>query len=176
MRQKVSDSKALIINTCGKNDSTEKGTFISWVWSNPTNRAIIHKYEGIQSVSVECLWQGTKIRKGMDKPDEVILNGNWRGGKGKKPIGAWAGYGNQLITTPGEARRKIYLPAYINLIGHWLNDDNVLEWIKRAKSFDGPVYLRDFDTGKGLDRNGPMSHAWVLSMWLNSGSWDWIRS
>lgn len=172
MRQSVTDSKAFVINTCGKNDTSEEGSPTSWVWSNPTNRVIEHPYEDIVAVSVECLWQGTKIRKGMQEPDLAILEGNWRGGKGRRPIGAWAGAGKPLITTPGEARRRIYIPAFRRLVEYWLeSSERVREWVEAAKNHDGPVYLRDHDTGRGVDRNGPMSHAWLLASWLNTGEW-----
>jgi len=170
MRQKLEED-ALTINTCGQNDTSEKGNFTSWVWSNPTNRIINHNYEDITAISVECLWQGTKILTGMNKPNEEILKGNWRKGKAKRPIGAWAGPGNPLITSPGEARRKIYIPAYKHLFEHWIQDPEIVEWIEKARNHKNEVYLRDHDTGRGIDQKGPMSHAWVLSTFLNTGKW-----
>lgn len=167
--EKSLPGERIVINTCGKNDTSERGDFNTWVWCNPTNRAIKHKYEDIEAVSVECLWQGTKIFNGT--PNQLTLAGNWRLGKGKRPLGAWAGPGKPLITNPGEARRKIYLPAFRNLIEFWLKDSIVQQWLETCKSFDGLIFLRDFDTGRGLDRNGPMSHAWLFCMYLNSGSW-----
>jgi hypothetical protein len=163
---------ALIINTCSGNDTAERGTFTAWTWSNPTNRAILHSYEDVKAVSVECLWQGTKIFTRDAGADEAALAGAWRRGKAKRPIGAWAGVGQPLITSPGEARRRIYLPAFKRLIAYWMLDHEVATWVARAKLWtSGPVYLRDWDTGRGLDRNGPMSHAWVLATWLNTGLW-----
>lgn len=172
MRTKIDDENALVINTCGRNDTSEIGNDTTWVWCNPTNRVITHEYEDIKAVSVECLWQGTKINKNDTGPDPQILQGNWRLGKGRRPIGAYAGPGKPLITTPGEARRRIYIPAFKRLIDHWLNtSDEVLDRVERAMDHDGPVFLRDFDTGRGVDRNGPMSHAWVLAYYLNNGEW-----
>ncbi len=49
MRTKVEDHTAPIINTCGKNDTTDKGDQTSWVWCNPTNRAILHPYQDVQA-------------------------------------------------------------------------------------------------------------------------------
>ena len=166
-------SKRMVINTCGRNDTSDKGDISIWVWCNPTNRAIIHTYEDIQAVSVECLWQGTKILKSndTDKPDPTTLNGDWRRGKGKQPKGAYGGPDKPLITNPGAARRAIYLPAYRNLVAHWEQDHEVREWLAICREFDGYVFLRDHDTGRGLDRNGPMSHAWLLCMYLNDGVW-----
>lgn len=169
MRIKIEESDALTINTCGQNDTTERGTFESWVWSNPTNRAIVHEYEDVKAVSVECAWQGTKIFQVGGKPDPQTLAGDWRRGKAKRPIGAWAGAGKPLLTTPGSARRAIYIPAFRRLVEHWLQDTVVRGWIEAARAHKGSVYLRDHDTGRGLDRNGPMSHAYVLATYLNTG-------
>ncbi len=173
MRTAVKDlpPNSIVVNTCGRNDTAEKGDSTNWVFCNPTNRAIIHAYEDVVAVSVECLWQGTKIREGMTKPDQTILGGNWRAGKGRKPLGAWAGPDKPLITTPGEARRAIYIPAFKNLIEHWLQDDEVLDWIEAAMRSPGRVFLRDHDVGRGLDQNGPMSHAWLFCEWLNNDAW-----
>lgn len=171
MRQKVEDPDALVITTCSDNDTAERGTPTRWSWSNPTNRAIRHPYTDIEAVSVECLWQGTKIRKGMLAPEQAILDGEWRRGKAKKPIGAWAGINQPLITNPGDARRAIYIPAFARLVSYWYQDNQVRQWVEEAANHEGPVYLRDFDTGRGVNRNGPMSHAWLLASWLNTGEW-----
>lgn len=171
MRTKVEDPTALIINTCANNDTPARGDFTSWSWSNPTNRIITHAYEDIAAVSVEALWQGCKIFAEGARPDPLTLQGDWRRGKAKRPIGAWAGRGRPLIRTPGEARRKIYIPAFQRLIEHWLKDREVSSWVLKARSWNGPVFLRDHDTGRGVDRNGAMSHAWVLASWLNSHTW-----
>lgn len=163
----------IVVSTCGRNDTAEKGDFDSWAWCNPTNRAITHQYEDITAVSVECLWQGTKILRTNETgtPDPLTLGGNWRRGKGKAPRGAYAGPGKPLITSPGAARRRIYVPAFKNLIEHWMQDEEVKEWIDRCRKHDGPIYLRDHDTGRGIDRNGPMSHAWLFCEFLNTGAW-----
>lgn len=171
MRVKVADPNALVINTCGANDTADRGTPTSWAWCNPTNRAIVHHYQDITAASVECLWQGCKLRTGETTPRQEVLQGAWRLGKGKRPAGAYAGPGQPLITTPGEARRRIYLPAFKNLVEHWLADPQVAAWVNQARQHPGPVYLRDHDTGRGLDRNGPMSHAWLFATFLNTGSW-----
>lgn len=170
MRTKAENPQALVINTCGQNDTANVGTMESWVWSNPTNRAIVHTYAGIEAVSVEALWQGTKIFTPNGMPDQQTLSGDWRRGKAKRPIGAWAGANQPLIRTPGEARRRIYIPAFRRLVEHWLTDERVRTYLHRAQTHIGPVYLRDHDTGRGIDRNGPMSHAWVLATFLNTGS------
>lgn len=172
MRQKVTDPQALVINTCGQNDQSGRGSPGSWAWCNPTNRALSHPYHDVVAVSVECLWQGTKLLPGMSRPDPDILAGAWRKHKGRAPAGAYAGPGQDLIRDPGAARRAIYLPAFQRLVDHWLNnDDQVLEWVEQAARHHGDVYLRDHDTGRGLDRRGPMSHAWVLASYLNTMQW-----
>jgi hypothetical protein len=171
MRTKMPEGTTTI-NTCSDNDTAGIGDTNHWTWANPTNRAIAHRYAGIQAVSVEALWQGTKIRQLGAVPDPAILNGNWRLGKGKRPLGAWAGTGQPLITNPGDARRAIYLPAYQDLVLFWLdNSPQVKRWLLQTLESHHPVFLRDFDTGQGIDRNGPMSHAWLLSTWLNDPQW-----
>lgn len=173
MRAKVLDPDALVITTCSDNDTDARGTATRWSWSNPTNRAIAHRYHDVEAVSVECLWQGTKILKNArgDRPDPLTLAGDWRRGKAKAPRGAYAGPGQPLITTPGEARRRIYLPAFRRLVEHQMRVPQIAEWVEAARNHPAPVYLRDFDTGRGVDRNGPMSHAWVLATWLNTDRW-----
>lgn len=170
MRVKITEPKALVISTCGHNDESLRGTFDSWAWSNPTNRVVEHYYENVRAASVECLWQGTKIFQEGGLPDQNTLAGDWRRGKAKRPVGAYGGPGKPLIRTPGGARRAIYIPAFKNLVEYWLKDTVVQEWLETARHHDGPVFLRDHDTGRGVDRNGAMSHAWVLATWLNTGA------
>ena len=171
MRVKIEDPRALTIGTCGKNDTDERGTFESWVWSNPTNRAVRHRYEDVEAVSTESLWQGTKIFVEGGAPDLQTLQGDWRRGKAKRPVGAYGGPGKPLLRSAGAARLRIYLPAFQRQVEHWLEDPVVKEWVERARQHDGPVYLRDHDTGRGVLRNGPMSHGWVLASYLNDGVW-----
>lgn len=170
MRTKTPEG-AQVINTCSDNDTSETGNATRWSWSNPTNRRYpaIHKNDaGCAAISLECLWQGTKIRGNANEPDAQTLAGDWRRGKGKKPRGAWNGPNRPLITTPGEARREIYLPAFITQIHRQLTENAAARALLDAAMRDPrPAYLRDFDTGQGIDRNGPMSHAWVLATILN---------
>ncbi len=104
MRISISVPNSLVINTCGNNDKSEAGSFESWSWANPTNRIIKHEYLGYEAVSVECLWQGTKIFVRDGVPNPKVLEGDWRKGKAKRPIGAWNG-SDPLISDPGMARR-----------------------------------------------------------------------
>lgn len=174
MRQPVQDPTALVVNTCSGNDTAEAGSLYQWTWCNPTNRLIsivCPTDPRYSAVSPEAMWQGTKIFQLGGTPDPVTLGGEWRRGKAKRPIGAWNGPGNPLITNPGEARLKIYIPSYRQLIEAWMKDPQVQLWIKTTKEHQGPVYLRDHDTGRGVLRNGPMSHAWLLCEFLNTGNW-----
>lgn len=178
MREEVDDPNALIINTCSDNDTVRKGDYTHWSWCNPTNRAITIECgtdPNITAVSPECAWQGTKIFNFNGRPNKTVLNGEWRRGKAKRPIGAWNGEvdgkPNPYINNVGMARAKIYIHAYNQLILHWLKDQEVHDWVIQADGHDGDVYLRDFDTGRGVKRSGPMSHAWLLAMYLNNGEW-----
>ncbi len=162
---------AVVIDTCSGNDTANRGNDHNWTFSNPTNRAIVHEYEDARAVSLEALWQGTKAIAGRPCPDPLTLAGDWRRGKAQRPTGAYAGPGKPLIASPGEARRRIYIPAFARLIEHWLQDPEVADRVARAQEHSGPIFLRDWDTGRGIDRNAPMSHAWALCVWLNSGAW-----
>jgi uncharacterized protein DUF6939 len=159
----------VVINTCSGNDSDDRGTDHAWTWANPTNRVIVHRYHDVEAVSVETLWQGTKCIAGRPCPDPTTLAGDWRRGKAKRPLGAYGGPGAPLIANAGQARRLIYLPAYERLVRHWLQDAEIADRVERAKRHNGPVFLRDWDTGRGVDNKGPMSHAWVLATFLNTG-------
>ncbi len=175
MRKRVDDPTGLVINTCGGNGTANKGDVTRWDWSNPTNtkyQAVHSNDPTITAISIECLWQGTKIFQAGDTPNQAVLDGDWRKGKAKRPIGAWNGQGNPLLDNPGDARRTIYIPAFRNQIESWIRDDaDVADWVQIAREHDGNVYLRDHDTGRGVNRRGPMSHAWVLAVWLNTGEW-----
>ena len=165
MRKKIPEPNALVISTCSDNDLPTFGLPKRWSWANPTNTRYYHEFCGITAVSTEALWQGCKLIGGATEPDPEVLAGAWRKNKGRKPRGAWYGP-NMTITDPGEARRKIYIPAYVDQITSWLSWTIVRAHVNRALDHDGPVYLRDFDTGQGIDSKGPMSHAWLLSLIL----------
>lgn len=162
MRTSVREPGAMIINTCAQNDTDALGNKLSWSWCNPTNRRFNHVYHGYVAVSVECLWQGTKVFAGLPhKPTLSTMAGRWRDAKRKRPLGAYAGEGEPLITTPGEARRRIYIPAYKRQIELWREfKPEINDWI--AEAMERGAYVRDHDTGQGIDQPGPMSHAWLL--------------
>jgi len=158
------------IDTCHANGQNIAGDFSRWAWANPTNTRFPVTYADVTAVSVEALWQGTKIRKNMQVPDPDTLAGDWRRAKGRKPLGHWSGEHGLLLGLT-MARLKIYLPAYINQIHNFLQVEerakrsllNAEQGIKQGFK----IALRDFDTGEGVANNSPMSHAWVLATILN---------
>ncbi len=172
---------AVVVETCSHNDTCDAGNDINWSWANPTNRRFGASFAGVGAVSVEALWQGLKALPGEACPDYRTLRlGDWRRGKKMRPAGHWGGDGKPLITTAGEARRRIYLPAYAAQIDRWLRHDlAVVDRLASLRAAPGFVFLRDWDTGRGVDdavddrgrHNGPMSHAWALCVWLNTGIW-----
>lgn len=174
MRIKLPES-ATVANTCAFNDTSFQGNKTQWGWANPANTRFLAVHPNdpeCVAVSAEAMWQGTKIMPGQKRPTEANLRGAWRKNKGKRPIGAWNGPDLPLITTPGAARRAIYVPTYRTQIEKWLAAaPEIAEMLDRLRAAGQPVYLRDFDTGQGIDRNGPVSHAWILSVWLNTGAW-----
>lgn len=179
MRAPAPQDAGLVINVACGNDKPGKGDFYAWAWASPTNtRYQAHFQWGeaatqcLHAKSVECLWQGTKMFHPTSQgPDPEVLEGNWRKYKGYKPHGAWGGPEGRLLDRV-DARRLIYIPAYRTQIMQWLLDDaEVQGWVDRSRLEPGFVYLRDFDTGEGLDNPRPMSHAWVLATFLNTGVW-----
>lgn len=175
MRTSLNDKGVNVVNTCAHNDTDLIGDNKRWAWTNPTNRKYLVTHPNdpnTKAVSVECLWQGAKMMAGQTVPDTQALNGDWRRGKGKRPVGAWNGSNKPLITNPGEARRRIYIPAYVTQIhAHITNSEYVAE-VVRASIYVAEMglrtALRDHDTGRGVGRNGPLSHAWVLAVILNN--------
>jgi hypothetical protein len=57
-----------------------------------------------------------------------------------------------------------------------MGDPQVASWVQQARAHPGDVYLRDHDTGRGVHRRGPMSHAYVLAFWLNTGKWPGLEA
>lgn len=160
---------AFAVNTCARNDTDEIGDLTSWAWANPTNRrfmAVHSRDPSTTAVSVECLWQGCKAIGVQPCPDPITLAGDWRRGKTKRPLGSYGGLNRPLITNVGQARRIVYLPAFVSQITRMRRLPAVQAIL--AQLPDQDIYLRDHDTGQGVDRNGPMSHAWVLSLILNN--------
>ncbi len=163
---------SLCIDTCLDNDKSYPGNSRRWSWANPTNTRFVVEYGRMTFISVEALWQAAKVFIHDGQPDLGIATtpGAWRRAKKRRPFGHWGGPGKPPITTAGEARRRIYVPAYERQITQWLRDPQVAQWVLWARDYGAAsVYLRDWDTGKGLDNAGPMSHGWLLAYYLNNG-------
>lgn len=105
-------------------------------------------------------------RPSLTRPNPDTLAGAWRNGKGKRPLGAYAGPDQPLITNPGTARRAIYIPAFKRLITNWLEDPDVQKVLAYARNWQGPVFSAI--TAEASTGDGPMSHAWLLCTWLNA--------
>ncbi len=161
---------AYCVETCLDNDLPCAGSVRRWSWANPTNTRFPVEYGGIRFISVEALWQGAKVFAHDGFPDmkAATLRGQWRRAKRRRPYGHWGGPGNHPITSAGEARRRIYVPAYLLQIEQWLQDPEVAEWVAVARQQE-LVHVRDWDIGMGLDNVGPMSHGWLLAHYLNNG-------
>lgn len=162
----------IVVDTCALNDTSQEGDDLRIAAFNPTNRRFGFEHRGVRGVSVEAGWQGLKDIEGRPCPDPRTLAGDWRRGKKARPRGHWNGVGEPLLTTPGSARRAIYVPAYRLQVERWLAASATLrDRVERLRADPRPVAARDFDEGRGLDRFGPMSHSWVLCAWLNTGVW-----
>lgn len=127
--------------------------------------------------SVEAIWQGSKVFNAKDpNPDYYMLFGkkSFKKNKGKKPLGHWGGKGQPIIRDVGDARRKIYIPAYEWVLDNYLKSD-VIGLFKKAAISDVIIYLYDFDSNDDIDNPAPLSHASVLVTYLNKRYDDWLK-
>lgn len=171
-QRQIMPPDAYVIETCSDNDTPKSGASRRWSWANPSNTRFPVLYGGRVFCSTEGLWQGAKVFTHDGQPDMVAgaKPGHWRRAKKRRPFGHWGGPDQAPITTAREARLRVYLPAYKAQIEQWMTaDPEVARWVAEARAHAGIVYLRDWDTGKGLDNGGPMSHGWLLAYYLNHG-------
>lgn len=120
-------------------------------------------------ISVEAIWQGSKVFDTDNvKPDYFILFGkkNPNKNKGKKPIGTWIGT-NKVESDVGEARRKVFIPAYKWTLDHRLKN-YVTKLLRFAKEHPRSViYLYDVDWNADVDNPQSYSHSAYLCDYLN---------
>jgi hypothetical protein len=117
---------------------------------------------GMKSDSVEGIWQGLKVIRGKIAPRYFAGVGHKRGGK---PAGHQWGEQKRLLSLV-EARRKIYIPAYVWMLDNCVNAMILDEFVDQA--FRGlPQFFYDKQDNGVIEKDEPLAHASVLVTYLN---------
>jgi hypothetical protein len=128
---------------------------------------------GHVSASVEGIWQGLKVFERADvdlsRFEVRTMRGLKRTVRALGPVlGHRAGVGASALLGYGEARERIYLPAYRWVLEHCLED--ALRRLREVAAL-GPVVLLDFETNEDIfNLTKPLSHAALVGAWL-MGRW-----
>lgn len=141
-----------------------------WKSFSPFSTQFIIEHPIVSSIkckSVEQLWQGCKCNIEPGVPDYDVLNGikPWKKGTPVK-YGIFISDGYST-TDVGLGRRMIYIPAYINFVNKVLQNNNVYNKCKETVKSNITYYMYDFDYSISLDNPKPLSHAMILTDYLN---------
>ena len=128
---------------------------------------------GVESASVEGVWQGLKVFVEHDvdptKFEVRDMKGLKRTVRRFGPVrGHRRGVAGDALLPYGEARRAIYLPTYRWVLEHALQAE-VAELA--ALSAEHTVVLLDYETNTDVeDLSKPLSHAGLVQLWVE-GRW-----
>ncbi len=128
---------------------------------------------GAFAQSVEGLWQGLKVfeREDIDPGKWAItsMSGLKRSGKTRGTVlGHRLGVNGEVLLGYAQARRQIYLPAYL-----WVLEKNLAQLVDRLRTHaaQGTAVLLDYETNEDVDDlTRPLSHASLVKYYL-MGSW-----
>jgi len=112
------------------------------------------------------VWQGLKVING--KIDTLFFEG-----PGRERDGEPQGYrlGDEVLELP-LARKRIFATCYERTVIDLCMED--VRKLVTLSEEEGPLYLHDTaNTGTGDDLSQPLSHAWILTNWLNR-EYDWL--
>ena len=125
--------------------------------------------EDYKASCVEAIWQGLKVFELYDVDTSLFLNTTMKGLKRTvrkygKPLGHRKGvHGTELLGYI-DARKQIYLPAYL-----WVLENKVQDLIKRLKimSQSRMIVLLDYETNADVDNpRKPLSHASLVKAYI----------
>ena len=128
---------------------------------------------GVASQTVEGIWQALKVFEHEDVDPSKLAITNMSGIKRTvrshgHVLGHRKGLGGEQLLPYGEARRLIYLPAYLWLLEHHLQS---LVGQLREMAEVGAVILLDYETNTDIDNlTKPLSHAGLVVAYLE-GRW-----
>ena len=127
--------------------------------------------ESQQADSVEGIWQGLKVIRGKTAPRYFVGSGRKRGGK---PTGHQFGESKRLLGLE-EARRKIYIPAYVWMLEQRIDPTILENFVEQA--FRGvPQCFYDRQDNGSIGKDAPLAHAAVLVDYLNQRIDQALRS
>ncbi len=132
--------------------------------------------QGVFAQSVEGLWQGLKVFEYQDidpgKWAITSMAGLKRSGKARGAVlGHRSGRNSDVLLGYEEARRRIYLPAYL-----WVLEKNLGQLVEtlRAHAGAGPLVLLDYETNEDVsDLTRPLSHASLVKSYLADAWPSW---
>lgn len=125
--------------------------------------------EGYFAQSVEGIWQGLKVFESekidVSKFEVTTMKGLKRTVRKFGQVkGHQAGVNTTMLLPYLEARRKIYLPAYL-----WVLENKVQSVLQliRDEAAKSPLILLDYETNGDIDNAAkPLSHAWLVKYYL----------
>lgn len=120
--------------------------------------------EGVMAESVEGIWQGLKVfdEDGVDQTKFHIrsMKNLKRPAGGKRGCVVGHAFGTHILGYV-EARKRIYIPAYIWVLEHRLTAE--VEFLRGLLQEHGKIALVDFETNEDVeDTRKPLSHASIL--------------
>ena len=159
-------------------DLTSKGTE-PWVRFSPFyphGGIPLPNTPGAFAQSVEGLWQGLKVfeREDIDPSKWSItsMSGLKRSGKSRGAVlGHRFGVKSEILLGYAEARRRIYLPAFL-----WVLEKNLAQFAEalRTHAAEGTLVLLDYETNEDVDDlSRPLSHASLVKYYLTNAWPAW---
>jgi len=152
-------------------DLTSKGDepFIKLSPFYPHGKIPVPFSENIFAYSVEGIWQGLKVFKGVDIDISKFEIKDMKGIKRTarkfgQPIGHRKGIKGIELLDYLEARKQIYLPSYAWLLQNLTT--NIIELLRnKAETHD--LILLDYETNSDIeDTSRPLSHAALVKKYL----------
>lgn len=132
--------------------------------------------EGVTAASVEGVWQALKVFETADVDRSKLFVTTMTGLKRTarrfgRVLGHRAGLEGDRLLPYVEARRAIYLPAYL-----WVLENRLADEVVRLRELarNGDVVLLDYETnGDVNDVSRPLSHASLVAAYV-AGDWPTI--
>lgn len=158
-------------------DVTSKGS-VPWVKFSPFyphGKIPVPLSPGTFAESVEGIWQALKVFESCDIDTSKFFITNMKGIKrttrsNGRVLGHRAGVNGERLLTYLEARRQIYLPAYL-----WVLENSLCAEVGQLRRIAAskPIILLDYETNCDIENlSTPLSHAGLVKRHLEN---DWPK-